>query len=135
MTTSALKVIFGEGWRIDVDYKDFIIRTDQPVRDGGGGAFPSPFDYFLASIAACSGYYALEFCRARKIPTAGLAVTLTPERGDVSKMIEKVTIHVDLPQGFPGKYKTAIVKAVDHCTVKAHILRPPQFEIVTRLGE
>jgi putative redox protein len=50
-------------------------------------------------------------------------------------MIEKVTIEVDLPPGFPPKYREAIVKAIDHCAVKAHILRPPQFEIVTRLQE
>jgi ribosomal protein S12 methylthiotransferase accessory factor len=47
-------------------------------------------------------------------------------------MIDKVTISVDLPADFPEKYKFALVKAIDHCTVKAHILRPPQFEIVTR---
>ncbi len=37
-------------------------------------------------------------------------------------MIDKVTITVDLPAGFPEKYRFALVKAVDHCTVKAHIL-------------
>jgi len=132
MAAHDLKVIFGEGWKIDVEFKGFVIRTDQPVRDGGGGTAPSPFDYFLVSIAACAGFYALEFCRVREIPTDGLAVTMRTERGEVSKMIEKVTIAVDLPAGFPEKYKSAIVKAIDHCTVKAHILRPPQFEIVAR---
>jgi ribosomal protein S12 methylthiotransferase accessory factor len=47
-------------------------------------------------------------------------------------MIDKVAIAVDLPAGFPEKYRLAITKAVDHCTVKAHIHRPPQFEIVVR---
>jgi putative redox protein len=57
---------------------------------------------------------------------------MTTERGEASKMIDKVTITVDLPAGFPEKYRFALVKAVDHCTVKAHILRAPQFEVVTR---
>jgi ribosomal protein S12 methylthiotransferase accessory factor len=132
MSPKELKVVFGDKYRIDVEYKGYVIKTDQPVRDGGDATAPSPFDYFLASLAACAGFYAVAFCRERKIPTDGLGVTMTPERGEVSKMIDKVTITVDLPAGFPEKYRFALVKAVDHCTVKAHILRPPQFEIVTR---
>lgn len=132
MSPKELKVVFGDKYRIDVDYKGFTVKTDQPVRDGGDGTAPAPFDYFLASLAACAGYYALAFCKERKIPTEGLAVTMTTERGEVSKMIDKITFNVDLPPGFPEKYRFAIVKAVDHCTVKAHILRAPQFEVVVR---
>lgn len=132
MNPKELKVVFGEKYRIDVEYKGFTVRTDQPVKDGGAGTGPSPFDYFLVSLAACAGYYALAFCMERKIPTAGLGVTMTTERGEVSKMIDKINIAVDLPAGFPEKYRAALVKAVDHCTVKAHIQRPPQFETVAR---
>jgi ribosomal protein S12 methylthiotransferase accessory factor len=132
MNPKELKVAFGENYRIDVEYKGFVIKTDQPVRDGGDATAPSPFDYFLASLAACAGFYALAFCRERKIPVEGLGVAMTTERGEVSKMIDKVTITVDLPSGFPEKYRLALVKAIDHCTVRAHILRAPQFEIVTR---
>jgi putative redox protein len=132
MNPKELKVVIGDKYKIDVEYKGYVIKTDQPVRDGGDATAPSPFDYFLASLAACAGFYAVAFCRERKIPTAGLGVTMTTERGEASKMIDKVTITVDLPAGFPEKYRFALVKAVDHCTVKAHILRAPQFEVVTR---
>ncbi len=127
-----LNVVFGDNYKINVAYKGFTVLTDQPVRDGGDGTAPSPFDYFLASLAACAGYYALAFCKERRLSTEGLGVTMTAERGEASKMIDKVTVHVDLPQGFPEKYRLALTKAVDHCTVKAHILRAPQFEIVVR---
>lgn len=134
MSAKDLIVRFGDGLKVDVEYKGFTVKTDQPVRDGGGGTALSPFDYFLVSLAACAGFYALAFCRERKISVENLAVSMTTERGEVSKMIDKVTIAVDLPPDFPEKYRAALVKAVDHCTVKAHILRPPQFEIVTRPG-
>jgi ribosomal protein S12 methylthiotransferase accessory factor len=127
-----LKVVFGENYRIDVEHKGFVVKTDQPVKDGGDNSAPSPFDYFLVSLAACAGFYALAFCKERQLPTEGLGVTMTTERGEVSKMIDKVTVTVDLPAGFPEKYRFAITKAVDHCTVKAHIQRPPQFEIVVK---
>ena len=132
MTPHELKVAFGDNYRIDVAFKGFTIRTGQPVGDGGDGSAPSPFDLFLASLAACAGYYALAFCQERQLSTEGLGLTMTAERGDVSKMIDRIVFTVDLPQGFPEKYRFALTKAIDHCTVKSHILRPPQFEIVVR---
>lgn len=132
MPAQELKVVFGDNYKIDVAYKGFTVKTDQPVRDGGDGTAPSPFDYFLVSLAACAGYYALAFCKERQLSTDGLGVTMATERGEVSKMIDKITLTVDLPRGFPDKYRLAITKAVDHCTVKAHILRAPLFEVVVR---
>lgn len=132
MSAKELIVKFGDGLKLDVEYKGFVVKTDQPVRDGGGGTAPAPFDYFLVSLAACAGFYALAFCRERKISTEGLAMTMTAEKGEVSRLIDKVTIAVVLPNGFPEKYKFAVVKAIDHCTVKANILQAPRFEIVVR---
>ncbi len=134
MPTNEIKVTFGDGLQVNAEVKGFVIRTDQPVREGGGGTMPAPFDLFLASIATCAGFYALAFCKERRLPLEGLAVTMTTQRGEASKLIEKITITVDLPAGFPEKYKGAIVKAVDHCTVKAHILKAPEFSIVTKQG-
>jgi ribosomal protein S12 methylthiotransferase accessory factor len=130
-----IKVTFGGGLRVNAEYKGFVVQTDQPVHQGGGGTAPSPFDYFLISLATCAGFYALEFCQERKIPVEGLDVSMNMERGAASKMIEKVTVHIGLPTGFPPKYTGAIVKAVDLCAVKAHILKPPQFEILARLRD
>jgi putative redox protein len=130
MNPRELKVVFRKNYQIAVDYKGFTVETDQPVRDGGDGTAPSPFDLFLASIAACAGYYALAFCKERHLSTEGLAVTMTTERGEISKMIDKVLLEVVPPAGFPEKYRFALVKAVDHCTVKAHMVRAPQFEVV-----
>jgi putative redox protein len=132
MNPRELKVVFSGNYKIDVEYKGFTVKTDQPVRDEGDGTAPAPFDLFLVSIAACAGFYALAFCKERKIPTEGLGVTMTTERGEVSRMIDKIAIVVDVPPGFPEKYRFALVKAVDHCTVKAHMVRPPQFEITLR---
>jgi ribosomal protein S12 methylthiotransferase accessory factor len=133
MAANDIKIVFGGGLKVDAEYKGFLVKTDQPVHQGGGGTAPAPFDYFLVSLATCAGFYALEFCQVRKISTAALAVSMSAEKGAVSKMIDKITIRLDLPPGFPEKYKDAIVRAVDQCAVKTHILRPPKFEILTHL--
>jgi len=135
MSDKDIHVILGDGLKVDAHYKSFVIKTDQPKHQGGEGTAPSPFDLFLVSLAACAGFYVLEFCRSRKIPTDRISVTMKTEKGPESKMIEKVFILIDLPPDFPDKYKNAVVKAVDTCTVKAHILKPPAFEILAEKRE
>lgn len=126
-----MEIRFPGGVAVEALHKGFTIRTDQPVAEGGANAAPSPFDLFLASLGTCAGYYALRFCQERKIPTADLSVTLTTERDPLKKRLSKIRIEVRLPEGFPGKYEGAILRAIDQCTVKRHVLEAPAFEIVT----
>jgi putative redox protein len=51
------------------------------------------------------------------------------ERDPKTRMIVTVAVEISLPPGFPEKYRTAVIKAADQCTVKRHILSPPAFEI------
>jgi ribosomal protein S12 methylthiotransferase accessory factor len=133
MSDREIKVTFPGGLRVDVEYKGFIVRTDQPVHEGGEGTAPSPFDLFLASIAACAGYYTLAFCQERGIPTANAGVVMHAEKDPGSKLISKIRLEVQLPAEFPERYLRAIVRAVDTCTVKAHMMKPPAFEIETKI--
>lgn len=89
----------------------------------------SPSDLFIASIAACMGFYALRFCQERSLSIAGLGLTLEPIRDEESKRVSLVRIELVLPSAFPEKYRAAIERAVDHCAVKKQILEPPRFEL------
>jgi putative redox protein len=127
-----LRVSFPGGTRVDVDFKGRLIRTDQPVHAGGEGTAPAPFDLFLASLAACAGYYVLAFCQARELSTQGAGVSMSYKRSSQTKLIDRIEIVVQLPPGFPERYTLAVIKAVDACTVKANILKPPVFNVVAR---
>ena len=129
-----IKVTFPGGLRVDAEYKGRVIKTDQPVYQGGEGTAPAPFDLFLASIATCSGIYVLFFCQKRGIPIDNASVVMRTERNPEKKMIEKIVIDVHLPPEFPEKYKSAVLKAVDTCSVKAHMIDPPEFELNAKIG-
>ncbi|UCE21080.1 MAG: OsmC family protein [Candidatus Aminicenantes bacterium] len=129
-----IRVSFPGGLRVDAEYKGRVIETDQPVYQGGEGTAPAPFDLFLASIATCSGYYVLAFCQKRSIPVEKASVVMKTERNPESKMIERISIEILLPPEFPEKYKNAVLKAVDTCSVKAHIMNPPEFELSAKIG-
>jgi putative redox protein len=127
-----MRVTFPGGKRVEAEYKGFVIKTDQPVYAGGEGEAPAPFDLFLASIATCAGLYVLAFCQNRDIPMDGASVVMRMHKSAEKKMIEKIDIELQLPPEFPKKYERAVIRSVDSCAVKAHILDAPAFEIVTK---
>jgi len=127
-----MKVTFPGGKRADAEYKGFVIKTDQPVYAGGNGTAPAPFDLFLASIATCAGLYVLAFCQNRDIPLDEASVVMRMHKSAEKKMIEKIDIELQLPPEFPKKYERAVIRSVDTCAVKAHILDAPAFEILAK---
>lgn len=130
MADKSIVVSFPGGMRVDAAYKGYVIKTDQPPDEGGQGSAPSPFDLFLSSIATCAGYYLLAFCKEREIPMEGAGVVMTTEKDQVNKLIGAIMIELRLPPGFPERYAAAVVKAVDACTVKRHILKAPAFKVI-----
>ena len=127
---SSMQITFPGGVAVEADIDGTSIRTDHPVRHGGGGTAPAPFELFLTSIGTCAGYYALRFCQERQIPTEGLALSMTWERSPATKLISGIRIEIALPPGFPEKYRTAILRAADQCAVKKHLVEPPAIEVV-----
>jgi ribosomal protein S12 methylthiotransferase accessory factor len=125
-----MKVWFPEGLAVEASFDGFFLRTDQPAAIGGGGTAPTPFDLFLASIGTCAGYYALRFCQARGLSTEHLGLKLSAEKDLVLKRVTHVSIEIELPPDFPEKYREAIVRATDQCSVKKHLLHPPEIEVV-----
>lgn len=125
--SETLEVSFPGGKRVDVRVRDFEIATDQTIALGGEASAPSPFDLFLASIAACAGIYALNFCQSRALPTAGLGITFAWDKDDSHPSGASARLLLRLPEGFPPKYRDSIVKAMDLCTVKKRIQDPPRF--------
>jgi len=130
-----LEVSFPGGKRIDVRVRGFEIATDQPVKTGGEASAPQPFHLFLASMAACAGFYALNFCQSRTISTAGLGLSMLWERDEKRPLEARARLQLTLPADFPPKYRESIVRVMELCAVKKHIQNPPEFttEILTNL--
>lgn len=102
-------------------------------KGGGDESAPEPFDLFLASIGTCAGVYVVYFCDKRGIDTTGIQMTLQFEKNKKTHLVERVRIHIVLPPGFPEKYKSAVVKAADLCTVKRNMIDPPEFAIYAEI--
>ena len=129
-----MKICFPGGSRVDAVYDGFTIPTDQPVRLGGACEAPAPFDYFLASIGTCAGYFVLRFLQARGMPTESVGLELETVRDPENHMVTEIGIRVLLPGGFPERYRNAILKSVDLCSVQRHLQQPPAIRTTVRIG-
>jgi len=124
-----MKIVSAGGKKVNAHYKNFIIRTDQSEGYGGDESAPEPFDLFLASIGTCAGINVIVFCQRHTISPEDITLSLYFDRNQKTHMIEKIAIDIHLPTDFPEEYKKAVTRSVDLCSVKRHILNPPEFEI------
>jgi ribosomal protein S12 methylthiotransferase accessory factor len=126
------RITFPGGKKVNAEYGDMVIKTDQSVASGGEGTAPEPFMMFLASLGTCAGIYVLSFIRNRDISTEGLELIQHNEFVMNDKGVPnltKITIDIKVPVGFPEKYHEAIIRVADQCKVKHTIQNPPEFEI------
>lgn len=131
---ATIVITLSGGKKVNAQVREFTVATDQPEADGGQNTALSPFELFLASIGTCAGFYVLSFCQARSIPTDGIRLTQTMVRNETSHGVEKIDIGIRLPPDFPEKYKDAVVRAAESCTVKKHLSSPPEIVVHTLRG-
>lgn len=125
----AMQISFPGGLAVSARIDNFEVLTDQPFVSGGENSAPSPYDFFLASIGTCAGFFALRFCQERDLSTEGLGLSLAIDRDPETRKLLKVIIDIQLPDGFPIKYRKAIVRATDQCSVKQAIQAQPEFVV------
>ena len=123
-----IKISFPGKEKVQAEFDGFTVLTDQPLKYDGDGSAPAPFDLFLASLGTCAGYFVKSFCDERKIDTAGLSLTQQAVWDDEHHLRE-VKLTIRLPDGFPEKYKNAVISSAQLCSVKKAFQNPPEFKI------
>lgn len=122
-----LNVFLKEGFKVECYFEGYQVISDQPQSKGGSGEYPSPYDYFLASIGLCAGYYVQAYCQARKIDTTGIKINQTNNKKTENSYQQLIEISVELPVHISEKDRAGIIKAIEGCTVKKTIMAMPEF--------
>ena len=128
---SDIKVTFPGGKKVATEVRGFTVVADQTESSGGDNSAPSPFEYFLMSVASCTGMTILAFCQNKGIDTTDLKMEVNAQRNEAGELIKIVT-EVTRPKDFPEKYMGAIEHITKTCKVKRTIENPPEFEIIVK---
>lgn len=126
-----MEITFDGGKVVTAHSHGHIIRSDQPLDNGGGNSAPAPYDLFLASIGTCAGIYVKSFCDNRGIPTENIKIIQSHEWNEQTGLPVNIRLDIKLPADFPEKYKDSLIHVAELCKVKKSIANPPKFEIIT----
>jgi ribosomal protein S12 methylthiotransferase accessory factor len=120
--------------RVDAQVGSHVIHTDQPRNNGGEDTAPTPFQLFLAAMGTCAGIFVQGFCAKRELSMDGIRIVETPQL-DESGTLVGVDFEIQVPPTFPEKYRDALVRVADQCSVKRAIEAQPRFEVRTVVAE
>lgn len=123
-----IEVKFPGNKKVNAIVNGFEIKTDQPAAAGGEGTAPTPYDLFLASLAACAGIFAISFFQTRNLNSEGFEMWMDVSWDKEKHKLGKVVLNMKLPADFPEKYIPALKQTVELCSVKRTIADPPEFE-------
>ena len=127
--TTELVITLPGAKKVDATFGEHVVRTDQPVSNGGEATAPSPFQLFLASLGTCAGIYVAGFCQKRGVPTEGIRIVQKNAYDPETGVIASVDFEIVVPKDFPEKYYEALVRVVDQCAVKRAIQAQPRFTV------
>ena len=123
-------VTFPGGKRVDAQVGGHVVRTDQPIQLGGNDAHPTPFALFAASMGTCAGIFVVGFCQKRALPTDGIRIVERLRYAE-DGALAGVDLDIEVPATFPEKYREALVRVADQCSVKRAIQTQPVFQVRT----
>lgn len=127
-----MQVTFDAGMKVNAHFDGFEVKTDQPVANGGEGSAPDPYSYFLTGLLTCAGFYVLRFCQTRELSTDGIVLNLVNDWNREKGCPDKINIDITVPTTFPPKYRKALVRAIQECSVKKTLNNPPEIIVNTQ---
>ena len=118
----------GDRFRVSVRGHDVVV--DQPQT---GDAGPTPTELFVASLAACAGFYARRFLSRHGVADGELSVSCDFGWAPDHSRVESIAIRIETPDGVPDELRAPLERVLDHCTVheSLHVAPAITFEIAS----
>ena len=113
--------------------------ADEPVSAGGNGSGPSPYEYLIAALGACTSMTIRLYADLKKIPLARVSVALRHDKihatdcaecetkeGKIDRIEREVTLEGDLS----AEQRRKLMEIADKCPV--HRTLTSEIDIRTR---
>src|SRR5258706_15889505 len=108
-----VQVIYVAGKQFDAIARGHRIISDQPFPSGQDRGMTPP-ELMLSAIGSCAAYYAVEYLRARNLPTDGLDVRVNGAKGGKPVRLTEIGITVHLPSLSEDR-REGLLRAVHTC--------------------
>jgi putative redox protein len=127
-----ITVTWDGGARFTADIRGHKVTVDQPPKGGGDDSAPMPLELLPTALGTCVALYVERFLTTRSLDATGLTVEVTALGAANPHRIGRFEVAVHVPTPVPEKYRDALVRAAESCTVHHTLMHTP--EISVRLG-
>lgn len=126
----------------DVLIGDHLLIADEPVTSGGNNAGPSPYDFILAGLGACTAMTLRMYANLKKIPLTKVIVKLSIEKihakdcencAENAVKIDHITRIVELQGELNAEQRAKLLDIANRCPV--HRTLTSTISITTKLVE
>ena len=126
-------VTWDGGVRFTADVRGHKVRVDQPRQGGGEDTAVAPLELVPVALGTCVAYFVHQFLTTRGVDPTGLEVAVGVAGAPNPHRIGRFEVQVRTPAGMPERYREAVVRAAETCTVHHTLTHQP--EIVVHLEE
>ncbi|MGF1577715.1 MAG: OsmC family protein [Cyanophyceae cyanobacterium] len=120
-------ITYQDGVKFQAESRGHRILSDQPLDNHGHDGGMTPPEWFLASLGACVGFYAVKYLETRHLDPSGLDVVVTADKVNNPTRLDNIRIQVKAGIPLEEKHKKGLEKAVDSCIIHNTLSHHPHL--------
>lgn len=130
--------------RTELFANGFPLVADEPVAYGGGDEGPSPYEYLLAALGACTGMTLNMYARSKGLPLEEVVVRLSHNRVhaddcrdcvDHGSQIDVFERELELIGDLDEAQRQRLLEIAGHCPVHRTLAKEARIETTLRTGD
>jgi uncharacterized OsmC-like protein len=124
-----ITVTWDGGVRFTAEVRGHKVTVDQPVKAGGQDSAPMPLELMPTSLGTCVALFVQQFLVTRGLDATGLTVEVRTLGAANPHRIGRFEVAVHIPGGVPEKYREAVKRAAEGCTVHHTLTHQPEIAV------
>jgi putative redox protein len=130
-----ITVTWDGGARFTADIRGHKVTVDQPPKGGGEDTAPMPLELLPAALGTCVALYVERFLATRSLDATGLTVEVTALGAANPNRIGRFDVAVNIPTAVPEKYRDALIRTAESCTVHHTLTHTPEIRVQVASAE
>ena len=126
-----VRVKHARGYQSEAFARFHRITTALPFEMNGGDSGPTPPELLLAALGTCSMHYAVEYLRARGLPTDAVVLKVNATKGGHPVRLVEISVEIDAPT-LGLRARAGLKKAVEACLLHQTLSNPPRVKVDSR---
>jgi len=129
-----------EGYKIEVNSRQFVSMVDQPPMGGGTDAGPTPLEYLFVSLAGCVATIGQIIVKQKRLPVRGIEVLIDGEldtdvlmgkRDDIRAGFSNIRVTTKIDADMTKEEKEQFVRDIDaRCPISDNILNTSTINFI-----